>query len=80
MMSSCHDYSPSDDYTFTGGVSIMRTDSITHSVTVNNKSYLIKNLNTKLNTYAIDGTEFSNTNEVDTCLQLWVIQKQYSES
>ncbi len=69
-LTSCHNYTPSDDYTFNNGISIIRIDSANYSVTSNSKIYYTKKFDTNIKTYLIDGTELSNTDDLDTCIQV----------
>lgn len=69
ILTSCG-YGPNDDFTFTDDVSVMQVDSVTYNVTVKDQSFTTKSIDVNLSTYAVNGTEISNINESDTCLQV----------
>lgn len=70
LLTSCHNYTPSDDYTFTSSISIIKIDSTNYSVTTGDKVYYTKKFDTDIKTCVIDGTEMSNTDDLDTCIQV----------
>jgi hypothetical protein len=74
ILHSCHNYKPTDDYTFDNSLSILKIDSINSTVVSENKSYYVKNINFDYETYIINGTELTNTNDMDTSCQFICIK------